>query len=210
MTGPMPEINALVDLSCDGVDYLSRVEDFEGPTVWVAAPLGGTLEPPHVDSPLSMRWSAGVRGRYIAAARLRSTARSQGKALRLWNLILDGTPVVDQRRQYVRAGGGEAVQIEPESAVAVAGLMTDISEGGLRCRLPQTELYAGEPVTIRVRLGDEALTAEAWVLRVLPQKAPAGVDVAMTFGLSAGDADMVRRYVLQRQVLARRTASDTS
>jgi hypothetical protein len=206
----MPKINALVDLAHDGIEYLSRVEDFEGPTVWVAAPLGGSVQPPELGSTISLRWSAGVRGRYVADASLRSTARPDSRALRLWNLGMIGPPIVDQRRHFVRAGGGEVLVLERRWARALSGLVTDIGEGGLRGRFPYAKLHVGEPIGVRVMLGGESLTIDGWVLRTEDDTATRALEVTVTYELPERDADTVRRYVMQQQILARRTAGDAA
>ncbi len=208
MSQPRPEVNSLVDLSYAGTEYLSRVEDFEGPTVWVAAPLGGTVEPPEPGSPLSLAWSAGIRGRYVAAAKLRSARRPTGRALHLWNLSLDGAPAVDQRRAYVRAGGGEPIQLTRTRARTLSGYVTDIGEGGLRCRFLSADLHLGEPVEVVATLGPDTLSADGWVLRTSDRAA--ATEVTLTFKLAEADAEMVRRYVIAQQILARRTAADAA
>lgn len=210
MSNVMPEVNTLVDLTLDGCDYMSRVEDFEGSTVWVAAPLGGSVEPPELGSSLAVRWNAGVRGRYVAEARLRSTDRPEGRGLQLWNLTFERSPRVDQRRSYVRAGGGEPVRLEPKWASALSGEVSDIGEGGLRCRLPYGELRTGEPVVTTVWLGDDVLTVDGWVLRTADSPGAPGVDIVVSFDLCERDADLVRRYVMQQQILARRAAADAA
>jgi hypothetical protein len=203
----MPAVNALVDLLHEEMHYLSRVEDVEGPTIWVAAPLGGKVEPPDLGTPISFRWNA-PRGRYTVQARLRSTARPQGQALHLWNLKAEGPPTLEQRRQYVRAGGGEGVVLEPRATGELTGMVTDISEGGVRCRFRYGRLLPGEPVEVRVTLGGESLAVDGWVLRTTDEDG--SLDVIVVYELGERDADMVRKYVMHQQILARRMAADTA
>jgi PilZ domain len=206
MNGPMPELNSLVDLTHDGVEYLSRVSDISGSTVAVAAPLNGTLEPPEPGSAMSLRWTAGERGRYVASTRLVSMRRDNG--LRSWNLQFDGPAVVDQRRKFVRAGGGETVRVANRWSGSQTGEVADIGEGGVRCRFPYADLRVGEPVEVTVRLGSDLLTVQGWVLRAVDDVAARVMDVAVTFNLDEHDAGVVRRYVLHKQVLARRAAAE--
>jgi hypothetical protein len=220
-----PKINSLVDLTLDGTEYLSRVESFEGPTVWVAAPLSGTVEPPYLGSVVSLRWSAGARGRYLAEASLRATDRPAGTALSLWNLSLDHPPTIDQRRKFVRSGGGESVVLEPRWSDELAGTVTNLGEGGLLCRLPAVgvargELAVGDPVGVRVGFDDGSFRVDGWILRVEGNRVgdnrigadrPAHlVDVTVTYELTDRDSDRVRRYIMRQEMLARRTATDAA
>ncbi|MDT4986351.1 MAG: hypothetical protein QOI74_445 [Micromonosporaceae bacterium] len=222
---PTPKINSLVDLTLGGTQYLSRVESFDGPTVWVAAPLSGTVETPYLGSPVSLRWSAGTRGRYLAEASLRATDRPAGTALNRWNLSLDRPPVIDQRRQFVRAGGGELVVLQPRWSDALPGRVTNFGEGGLLCRLPtealaRGELAIGDPVGVLVRFDDESFTVDGWVLRVEGNRVGDNrvgadrpthlVDVTVTYQLTDQDADRVRRYIMRQEMLTRRTAADAA
>jgi hypothetical protein len=203
----MPQVNALVDLMHEDAHYLSRVEDVEGPTIWVAAPLGGKVEPPDLGTLMAFRWNA-PRGRYTVQASLRSTARPQGQALHLWNLNPEGPPTIEQRRQFVRAGGGEGVVLEPRETGELSGMVTDISEGGVRCRFRYGRLRAGEPVEVRVTLGEESLAVNGWVLRTTDEGG--SLDVIVVYELAEREADMVRKYVMHQQILARRMAADTA
>jgi hypothetical protein len=222
---PTPKINSLVDLTIDGTQYLSRVESLDESTVWVAAPLSGTVEPPHLGSPVSLRWSAGTRGRYLAQASLRATDRPAGTALSLWNLSLDRPPVIDQRRQFVRSGGGESVVLEPRWSGALAATVTNFGEGGLLCRtlaagLARGELATGDPVGVQVTFDDDSFTVDGWVLRVEGNRVGDNrvgadrpthlVDVTVTYELTDHDADRVRRYIMRQEMLTRRTATDAA
>jgi hypothetical protein len=203
----LPEINALVDLAHDGTEYLSRVENVAGHSVSIAAPLNGTLEPPEPGSAMSLRWSAGPRGRYSAGATLLSMRRPKGTGRQFWNLQVDGPAELDQRRAFVRAGGGEPVQLASRWGGSLAGEATDVGEGGVRCRFGYADLRVGEPVGVAVKLGPDLLAADGWVLRVIDDIPRRAVDVVVTYALAERDAVVVRRYVMQQQILARRAAS---
>ena len=192
------------------MEYLSRVEDCDGATVHVAAPLGGSVEPPELGTPMSLRWSAGVRGRWRADARLDATVRPKNRPILLWNLTLLGKPVVDQRRRYVRAGGGEPAVIAPRFGDAIVGQVVDVSEGGVRCRVPYAKLLPDQPIEVTVDLDDDKLVAEAWVLRTVENHGGQGVDVIALFDLPERDADLVRQYVMRQQIRARRAAAEAA
>jgi hypothetical protein len=208
VTPVRPDVNALVDLAHEGTEYLSRVEGVVGDTVAVAAPLNGTLEPPEVGAPVAVRWSAGTRGRWVVPTSLLSIRRPKGRGLAFWSLRLDREPELHQRRQFARGGGGAPILLENSWSGALSGDLTDIGEGGLRCRLPYVNLRPGETVTVNVPLGADRLRVNGWVLRVTADNGSGGTDVVVTFDLPESDAGMVRRYVIQQQILARRAAAD--
>ena len=134
--------------------------------------------------------------------------RSQGMAF--WSLTVAGSPVLHQRRQFVRAGGGETVELTNRWSGAQTGEVTDLSEGGLRCRFGYADLKVGETVAVTVRLGDDVLAVDGWVLRSVDDIAARAFDVTVTFDLNEQDAALVRRYVIQQQILARRAAADAA
>jgi hypothetical protein len=208
VTPVRPDVNALVDLAVEGAEYLSRVEGVVGDSIAVAAPLNGTLEPPEPGEPIAVRWSAGTRGRWVVPTSLLSIRRPKGKGLAFWNLRLEREPELHQRRQFARGGGGAPVLLENSWSGALSGDLSDISEGGLRCRFPYANLRPGETVTVNVPLGGDRLRVNGWVLRVTEDNASRSTDVVVTFDLPEHDAGMVRRYVIQQQILARKAAAD--
>jgi hypothetical protein len=208
VTPVRPDLNTLVDLAHEGTEYLSRVEGVVGSTIAVAAPLNGTLEPPEIGAPIALRWSAGARGRWVAGTSLLSIRRPKGKGLAYWNLQLDREPELHQRRQFARGGGGVPILLENSWSGALSGELTDISEGGLRCRFPYANLRPGETVAVDVPLGPDRLLVNGWVLRVTENSAARATDVVVTFDLPEPAAGMVRRYVIQQQILARKAAAD--
>jgi c-di-GMP-binding flagellar brake protein YcgR len=212
----MPEVRSPVRLTHEGTEFESRVENIDDKTVIVAAPFNETAQIPDLGVTLRLSWLAGQRGRYVVDARLLSTSRIEGIPMRCWTLSVESAPVIEQRRRYVRAGGGEAVRVRPKGRdVAISGAASDISEGGVRFRINGAKpgdggarLDTGEPVTTVVQLGDDMLDADGAVLRTIEDESSKTVDMIVTLELSERQADMVRRYVMRQQVLARRAAAD--
>ena len=206
--GSTPDVNTLVDLRlADGHEYPSRIEDVTDHTWQVAAPFGGGLEPPETGSALEVRWT-GQRGRYTAPARLVGIHRA---LVTCWTVELTGPVQLEQRRRFVRAGGGEPITVRPEEpadAPAVLGRIVDISEGGVRGWLGPGAFTADQPVLVTVGLEDEQLTIHGTILKAVEREGGKGLDVVVTFSLDEHTADQVRRYVMRAQLQARRAAAD--
>ncbi|GAA1794849.1 PilZ domain-containing protein [Planosporangium flavigriseum] len=217
MTEPMPEIRSAVSITVDGSEHESRIEMIEGNKLVVTAPMHQTVEVPEIGSAVSLSWSAGPRGRYAVDTKLVSTSRVEGVPTRCWTLTVLSEPVLQQRRRYVRAGGGESVGVRStERDVMLSGSANDISEGGVRFHVsgvkPGDETWVrlndDEAVTVVVHLDEEMLDADGWVLRTIEDHITSTVDMIVTLNLVERQAEMVRRYVMRQQILARRTAAD--
>lgn len=220
MTEPMPEVNAPVSVTVDGADFDSRIALIDEKVVVVAAPLHESAEPPELGTLVMVGWGAGARGRYIMDTRLRSTARVEGVPIRCWTLSIEAEPELHQRRRFVRAGGGEPVRVRARERDAVlSGSAIDVSEGGVRVRFRITDatpgddrwprLADGEAVTAVIQLDDDMLDADGNVLRTIEDAESKTVDMIVTLDLSERQAELVRRYVMRQQILARRAAADS-
>ncbi|MGC9669187.1 PilZ domain-containing protein [Planosporangium sp. 12N6] len=218
MTEPMPDISQPVTVSDGERDYESRVELIDGRTVVVAAPFNETVEIPDIGSMLKLGWVAGPRGRYVVDAKLTSTSRVEGVPMRCWTLALESAPEINQRRRFVRAGGGESVRVrlKDRDDVVINGSASDISEGGVRFRVQgakpddpnRVKLDNGVPVSVVVHLDEDMLDADGAVLRTIEDQVAHTVDMIVTLRLTERQAERVRRYVMRQQVLARRAAAD--
>ena len=208
--GATPDPNTLVDIRLpDGRQYPSRIEDATA-TVWtLAAPFGGGLEPPETGSPLDVRWTS-PRGQYIASMRLLGITRDR---ITCWSVEPTGPVQLDQRRRFVRAGGGEPVAVrpvEPADAKAVLGRIVDISEGSVRCWLSAAEFGTDQEVLVTLSLDGEQLTVPGTILKALERDGAKGLDLVVTFTLGEELAGLVRRYVMRAQLQARRAAADAA
>src|SRR4051794_7017562 len=113
----------------DGEAYQSRVEDSDGKRLIVAAPFGvNTVDMPKVGTSMELAWVAGDR-RQAVDVRLIELSREQPPR---WSLEAIGSTRLQTRRNYVRGGGGEGVEITL-GGIAYAGRVIDVSEGGVRC-----------------------------------------------------------------------------
>ena len=206
--GAVPDVNTLVDLRLgDGREFPSRIEDTDGAVWSLAAPFGGGVEPPAPGSALEVRWTS-PRGQYMAPVRLVKVIRG---VVACWSVELTGSVQLDQRRRFVRAGGGEPVTVRPAApagAAAAAGRIVDISEGSLRCWLAPVALGTGQDVFVTLTLDDERLAVPGTVLRAIERDGGKGLDVVVTFALGEEQAGFVRRYVMRAQLQARRLAAD--
>ncbi len=137
----------------------SRVEDVDGAMIAIAAPRGtGDVEPPAVGEELRLRW-AGPRGLLTLDVRLVDLGRD---GVPLWWCEPAGGLQVHQRREFVRApvpgGWRVSVAITPvgSSASPVQGHLLDVSEGGLRVRVPAWPGAGGTPVLVHLVLPPQA------------------------------------------------------
>jgi hypothetical protein len=131
----------------------------------------------------------------------------------LLRFVLDETPQLIQRREYVRVVAAKRVVFEDEESGQVAeGLTVDLSGGGMLVQLPRTaELPHGSgDLHFTLYLGltdfDEAVGGTARVVRRTSEN-----HVAFGFSaISRRDQERLIRYVFERQRLALRiTRGDT-
>jgi hypothetical protein len=204
--GPVPAVNDLVEVSILGGDtHRSRVEDVGNGTVTVAAPLRLRVEDlPEIGSQVTIRWSAGARGRYAASARIEEFIRG---GVPRWVTRPTGPVAVEQSRQFVRGGGGEPVVLirqGPEDASPAHGHIADLSEGGLRARFTDLEGAVGDEVVVTLTLDGDTIDARGRIQRTMREAPDDTVHVVVVLDLAERQAQAVRRYVLRHQLAARR------
>lgn len=204
----MPAIGAMVSLAAgeddswpvEVIDAVGlRMTLLPAPTVTIAQPPAG--------AELHLRW-ADNHGRYGAPVRLR-----EGKSRRGWTVEAVGTVDIDEGRRAARVVAAGPVQIgpvDPELGPLRRANLVDISESGLRCRLPSaTELQVGEAASVKLTLGEETLALSARAVRFAPVPVGSGVEVAVEFlRLSEADRNALRSYVLRRRARERELAED--
>lgn len=205
----LPEVNALVELAILGGEaYPSRVDDRRGDLLTVVAPLNLLVsDVPEIGRQLTVRWSAGRRGRYAAPAKLVETRHEQ---VSTWDVEITGPAEIEQNRRYVRGGGGELVRLRlaltPDDP-PLDGRVVDVSERSVRSRLRNPPFRTGDPVEVRMELDDEVIEVEGSVLRVIEQPEPHVADVVVLYEPEEAQATVIRRYVLRQQMLARARAA---
>jgi hypothetical protein len=152
--------------------YRSRLEAVEGDTISVtalleiegaAAPLPGQL--------IEVFW-AEPRARVIQPCRL---VRIAAAAPYQWIFEPIGEPRKSNRREFVR-GGGPAVALGTDEDVRrLNGKLLDISEGGLRCWVPEAGgVKVGDRMSASLRLSTGSLEQDGAVHTVRPAYDEAG------------------------------------
>ncbi|MBO3738183.1 hypothetical protein [Actinoplanes flavus] len=158
-------------------------------------------------SPVTVRWPAGPRGRFV----------QHGTVVRLdenrIDVTLPGEPEIEQLRHYVRGGGGESIVLARADEPQVTGRVHDISERSVRAHFSDVDLRPGDHMVLRVQLGHEVVQFPATALRVsslrqqVPVRGPVMVEMVAIFDRNEQQAKIIRRYVFRLQAMARREAA---
>jgi len=204
-------VNSLVEVILDDArTYRSRMEDVADGLLTVAAPIGvGDVEPPQVGDVFELAW-ADRKARHLVSVRL--AALTKERPCR-WLVEVDGEARRDNRRNFMRAGGGgEQVRMarpEVEDAAPVLGRLIDVSEAGIRCWLASCDFTPGEFVQIQATLRDNSLGLVGQVLSVRqPGASGKGADLVVTYQVDEASAQVIRRYVMAYDLAERRLARD--
>ncbi|GAA3167867.1 hypothetical protein GCM10010466_67990 [Planomonospora alba] len=202
----LPAINALVEIALqDGRVYPTRVEDAEGLTLTVAAPRGvGDIDVPAPGEEVYVRWT-GPRGLYTAPAVFTTSVHDR---LSLWTVEAEGTVDYFSRRSAVRVAGGEPVRLLDAATgrEVFHGRFVDISERGARCEGLADGLAPEQEVMIKMVLDDNLVAVQGSVLTVSPSERNAVVAVVI-YDPPEAQAQIIRRYVMNAQIKARRAAA---
>jgi hypothetical protein len=222
VTSALPGVNALVRVVlADELERPSRVESDDDGLLTVAAPWHAASLAPGAGEPLALRWPS-VRGICEVAATLVSVERE--RAVALWRVQPEGEVRILQRRRFVRADATAPVTVAPIPADPGAGrvdpvmaTLTNLSEGGARCRveditaLEKAGLAENGEIELRLSLGAAIVRVLGVVIRITPDVPWTPKDraeIVSAFDAPDQAADLIRRYVLEQQVLARRAARD--
>ncbi|GAA4923303.1 PilZ domain-containing protein [Actinoplanes utahensis] len=160
-----------------------------------------------VGSPVTLRWPAGPRGRH---SRRGTVQRIDENRI---DLRMVGEVEIEQLRNYVRGGGGESVLLVRPGEPEAIGYVHDISEHSVRAHFTGVELRPGQEMRLRIQLSDEIVEFPAIALRVssirqqVPVRGPLMVEMVAIFDQDERQAKVIRRYVLQLQLAARREAA---
>jgi hypothetical protein len=190
-------------------NYRSRLEAVEGDILTVAAPLETDgAQAPRPGQTVEIFW-AQPRARVILPCRL---VEITDTAPYRWTLQPIGTPQPSNRREFVRGGGGPAVRLgaEPEEAPQ-PGRLLDISEGGLRCRLPEKPaIKVGDPMSASLRLDTGDLEVTGTVHTVREASGESGYEVILIFRADEITSQLIRQHVFTWEIAERRREADAS
>jgi hypothetical protein len=195
----MPGLHSTVTLTAsDGVAVRARVELSQDGLLTLRTSTVAPL-PVTAGDAVTLRWSAGPRGRYTVAGTVREAVGAR------LAVAVTGEPVVEQVRRFTR-GGAEKVWVRPtDSAEAVGGRVQDLGERGLRACFDGRQAQPGQDVVILIELDDDSVEVAATVLDC---RVDDEVEVVFSFVPDEPQAQAIRRHVLRRQVLARARAAD--
>lgn len=130
--------------------------------------------------------------------------------IQLWRLVPLMTPVVDQRRNYLRAPDALDAALTRGPA-EWRGTVVDISEGGARCVVDEPgDLRPGDVVRLGLEVDSQPISVQAEVLAIEMMDGPLDevqrATVRMRFEALGRAANVVRRRVLEQERRARALA----
>jgi hypothetical protein len=158
---------------------------------------------PAAGATVTLRWPAGVRGRYALAVTVTEVRESRVR------VTPAGPAEIEQHRNYVRGGGGEQLLLCRPGWVDAPGWIRDISEQGVRAHFADVSVVAGEEIRLRMQLDEEILEIAAVATKVaslrqsVPHRGPMSVELVATLRPEEVQAQAIRRYVMRQQLLAR-------
>jgi len=158
---------------------------------------------PDVGVPVTLRWSAGSRGRYVLTGTVRSADENR------IDVVAGSAPTVEQNRNFVRGGGGEHVLLRRPGCADAPGWIRDLSEQGVRAHFADTALAEGDKVRLHIQLDADTVEVTAIATKVaslrqtVPERGPLSVELIAVFQPDETQAQVIRRYILRQQLLAR-------
>ncbi len=190
-----PDIKDIVDISLDSETepFVTMVEGNDPEEITIEAPVNraGRLVNPPIGTGGLLVWrpAGGLQQAPVTVARITRARPAQ------WGLRFAGAATKCQRRTFVRADVFLPVLLTVAGdQVAVTGV--DLSEGGLRCRVPsEVRPSVRDSVQITFDIG-VSLSVAAEVMRVSPRNEDTHGELGLCFtDLSIDNADRVRSYV---------------
>jgi hypothetical protein len=202
---PLPDAGTLVELTtADEPVHGVRVVQIDDPVLILSVALNAI---PAEGTELTVRWPAGERGRYVQDGTV--TGVDENRVA----VELTGHVRIEQKRHYVRGGGGEQVLLRSPGQPDTPGWIRDISEQAVRAHFADIDLNDGDEIVLRFQLDHDVIQVDAIAVKVaslqqsIPRKGPMSVEVVALFTTDESQARIIRRYVLRQQMLTRvRTA----
>lgn len=195
---------AMYVMHAEGVNYRSRLESIDDGTLSVTAPLETNgPDAPRPGQVVEVFW-AQPRARIILPCKLVEVADSPYR----WVLEPIAAPVVSNRREYVRGGGGPAVALAGDDE-RFDGRLLDISEGGLRCWVAApAKMKVGDKIQASVALGAGEVEVEGAVHTVREAGEESGHHVILTFRTPETVARVIRQHVYAWEIAERRRETE--
>jgi hypothetical protein len=189
----------------EGVNYRSRLESIDGETLSVAAPLETSgPEAPRAGQLVEVFW-AQPRARIVLPCKLVEIAESPYR----WVLEPIAAPLVSNRREFVRGGGGPSVELADDEDQRFNGKLLDISEGGLRCWVASpASVKVGDKLQASVTLGAGDVAVEGAVHTVRDADEEPGHHVILTFRTPEQIARVIRQHVYAWEITERRREAE--
>jgi hypothetical protein len=202
---PFPDADSLIELTLSSAAADEpvrgvRVIQTDGQTVILSLTLA---EVPAEGTPVTLRWPAGPRGRYVQAGTVVGVDENRV------GVELTGEPGIEQHRNFVRGGGGEEVLMRRAGEIDAVGWLRDVSEQGARAHFADVELHEGDDIVLRFLLDPDVVEVEAVASKIgtlrqsIPRHGPLSVEVVAVFTTNDRQAQVIRRYVLRQQLLTR-------
>jgi hypothetical protein len=189
------EMTAAAEVVC-GV----RVVQTDEPVVILSLALTAV---PAEGTPVTLRWPAGPRGRYMQSGTVVGVDENRVA------VELTGATGVEQQRNFVRGGGGEEVLLVRPGQPDTPGWIRDISEQSVRAHFADVEVHDGDQIVLRILLDPEVVELDAVAAKVgtlrqsIPRHGPLSVEVVAVYTATETQAKVIRRYVLRQQSLHR-------
>jgi hypothetical protein len=187
----------------DGSFLPARVLSRVGDEVTLDAPsIIGAVPRPVEHDVLQLSYPCS-RGMQFVDARFVSAERVPAP---VWKVLLTvDEAVVHQRRRFVRAATDGPVCLTVDGGIQQVrmGRLLDVSEGGVRARVPSKGQLEGDWASVRIVVDGDAVDVSGTLLRVEP--AAEGYDeIVVAFPDDHALAGRLRRFVMAEQRRARR------
>jgi hypothetical protein len=186
----------------EGVFLPARVKSVTGDELVLEAPsVIGAVPRPELQDDLQLSW-ASTRGMQLVDARFLGAERQPEP---VWRVALGAEAEVHQRRRYVRTPSEGAVCLTSQGGPQSIriGRLLDVSEGGVRCRVPSSDASAGDWFSVRLTVEGEPVEVSGTLLRA--EDAFDGFDeVVVAFPEDHPLAGRIRRFVMSEQRRLRR------
>jgi c-di-GMP-binding flagellar brake protein YcgR len=178
-------------------EYSTRIEELDADLIVIRSPAGASAALLASGSrEVELSWLT-PRGRYEQPCALLDTA----SGAKLWRLRPMRRPILIQRRRYIRVSATVPVRVFVDGD-DLPGTTIDVSEGGFRVRLPRHAIADLAHTTVQATICGAELAIPGYVLRSADAAADQ-TEAVIAFEADGGQAQTIRRFVLNTQLRAR-------